>query len=65
LDEASRYFSGFINGIGESYLQRPKSVKYPMHFVKRRAGKKTGLAVVVPVTNAIKGYPFEVNLPPA
>jgi len=25
--------------------------------------RKTGLAVVVPVTNAIKGYPFEVDLP--
>jgi mRNA interferase MazF len=25
--------------------------------------KTTGLAVVVPVTNQIKGYPFEVNLP--
>jgi mRNA interferase MazF len=23
----------------------------------------TGLAVVVPITNQIKGYPFEVNLP--
>ncbi len=30
----------------------------------RGYNKKTGLAVVVPVTNAIKGYPFEVNLPP-
>ncbi len=29
----------------------------------RRYNKKTGLAVVVPVTNAIKGYPFEVDLP--
>ena len=29
----------------------------------RGYNKKTGLAVVVPVTNAIKGYPFEVNLP--
>jgi mRNA interferase MazF len=25
--------------------------------------KTTGLAVVVPVTNQVKGYPFEVNLP--
>lgn len=25
--------------------------------------KRSGLAIVVPVTNAIKGYPFEVNLP--
>lgn len=25
--------------------------------------KKSGLALVVPVTNAVKGYPFEVNLP--
>jgi mRNA interferase MazF len=25
--------------------------------------KRAGLAVVVPVTNAVKGYPFEVNLP--
>ena len=24
---------------------------------------KTGLAVVVPVTNQVKGYPFEVQLP--
>ena len=24
---------------------------------------KTGLAVVVPITNAVKGYPFEVSLP--
>lgn len=29
----------------------------------RGYNKKTGLAVVVPVTSAIKGYPFEVNLP--
>jgi len=29
----------------------------------RGYSRKTGLAVVVPVTNAIKGYPFEVNLP--
>src|SRR5260370_16982048 len=29
----------------------------------RGYNKKTGLAVVVPVTNAIKGYPFEVDLP--
>lgn len=27
--------------------------------------KATGLAVVVPITNQIKGYPFEVDLPPA
>ena len=25
---------------------------------------KTGLAVVVPITNRAKGYPFEVQLPP-
>ena len=25
--------------------------------------RKAGLAIVVPVTNAVKGYPFEVNLP--
>ncbi|HXZ40572.1 MAG TPA: type II toxin-antitoxin system PemK/MazF family toxin, partial [Terriglobales bacterium] len=25
--------------------------------------KKAGLALVVPVANAVKGYPFEVNLP--
>jgi mRNA interferase MazF len=30
----------------------------------RGYNKKTGMALVVPVTNAIKGYPFEVNLPP-
>lgn len=29
----------------------------------RAYNKKTGLAVVVPITNKIKGYPFEVNLP--
>ncbi len=29
----------------------------------RGYNKKSGLAVVVPVTNAIKGYPFEVDLP--
>jgi mRNA interferase MazF len=29
----------------------------------RGYNKKTGLAVVGPVTSAIKGYPFEVNLP--
>src|SRR5260370_21531612 len=29
----------------------------------RAYNKKSGLAVVVPVTNAIKGYPFEVDLP--
>jgi len=29
----------------------------------RAYNKKAGLAVVVPVTNAVKGYPFEVNLP--
>jgi mRNA interferase MazF len=28
----------------------------------RAYNKTTGLAVVVPVTNAVKGYPFEVNL---
>lgn len=26
--------------------------------------KSVGLALVVPITNQIKGYPFEVNLPP-
>jgi mRNA interferase MazF len=25
--------------------------------------KKTGLAIFCPITNQIKGYPFEVNLP--
>jgi mRNA interferase MazF len=25
--------------------------------------KKVGLAIVVPITNSVKGYPFEVNLP--
>src|SRR5258708_40287179 len=29
----------------------------------RAYNKKSGLAAVVPVTNAIKGYPFEVDLP--
>src|SRR5436305_1490206 len=29
----------------------------------RGYNQKTRLAVVVPVTNAIKGYPFEVDLP--
>jgi len=29
----------------------------------RAYNKKAGLAVVVPVTNAVKGYPFEVPLP--
>jgi mRNA interferase MazF len=29
----------------------------------RGYNKKTRLAVVVPVTNAVKGYPFEVDLP--
>src|SRR5258708_40258553 len=29
----------------------------------RAYNKKSGLAAVVPVTNEIKGYPFEVDLP--
>lgn len=29
----------------------------------RSYNAKTGLAVVVPVTNQVKGYPFEVTLP--
>ena len=29
----------------------------------KRYNKTAGLAVVVPITNEIKGYPFEVNLP--
>lgn len=37
---------------------RPALVLSPTTYNKR-----SGLAIVVPVTNAIKGYPFEVNLP--
>ncbi len=37
---------------------RPAVVLSPKAYNKR-----SGLAIVVPVTNAIKGYPFEVNLP--
>ncbi len=37
---------------------RPAVVLSPMSY-----NGKTNLAVVVPVTNQIKGYPFEVRLP--
>ena len=37
---------------------RPAVVLSPKAYNKR-----SGLALVVPVTNAIKGYPFEVDLP--
>src|SRR5260370_42598400 len=37
---------------------RPAVVLSPKAYNKR-----SGLAIVVPVTNAIEGYPFEVNLP--
>jgi mRNA interferase MazF len=37
---------------------RPAVVLSPKAYNKR-----SGLAIVVPVTNAIKGYPFEVDLP--
>jgi mRNA interferase MazF len=37
---------------------RPAVVLSPKAYNKR-----SGMAIVVPVTNAIKGYPFEVNLP--
>lgn len=35
----------------------------PALVLSPKAYNKTGLAVVVPITNQIKGYPFEVNLP--
>jgi len=38
---------------------RPAVVLSPKPYNKR-----SGLAIVVPVTNSIKGYPFEVDLPP-
>src|SRR5438876_4760335 len=38
---------------------RPAVVLSPKGYNKR-----SGLAIVVPVTNSIKGYPFEVDLPP-
>jgi mRNA interferase MazF len=37
---------------------RPALVLSPKSY-----NKKAGLAVVAPITNQIKGYPFEVNLP--
>jgi mRNA interferase MazF len=30
---------------------------------RKEYNKKVGLAVVVPITSEVKGYPFEVNLP--
>src|SRR6266849_8633794 len=43
---------------GQQAGWRPAVVLSPKAYNKR-----SGLAIVVPVTNAIKGYPFEVNLP--
>jgi mRNA interferase MazF len=37
---------------------RPALVVSPKNY-----NKKVGLALVVPITNQVKGYPFEVNLP--
>ncbi len=39
--------------------RRPAVVLSP-----RRYNEKTSLAVVCPVTSQVKGYPFEVSLPP-
>ncbi len=39
--------------------RRPAVVLSP-----RAYNEKTSLAVVCPVTNQVKGYPFEVSLPP-
>ena len=50
-------FSGGQTG-AEHAGWRPAVVLSPKSYNKR-----SGLAIVVPVTSAIKGYPFEVNLP--
>ena len=39
---------------------RPALVVSPASY-----NEKTGLAIFCPITNQIKGYPFEVILPPA
>jgi len=51
--------SGAEQGGHEQADWRPAVVLSPKGYNRR-----SGLAIVVPVTSAIKGYPFEVDLPP-